>query len=168
MPWKPIADLGVGPANEDCAQLGRNPNYEAQSALELTIYQAALIALNGSPQRGLRYSTKSHAHDFGTYFTLILEYDPEQYDTEMAHIYAERLTVPHSWIMAGFRHPIEPDERESVPTRTSTECIASALSITRPGPDGTFYPLTNAALHNSLLTEYPAAADLYRTNHPNL
>lgn len=163
MPWTTIADLGVGPANEDCAQLGRNPHFAAQSALELAIFQAAIIGLNGPPQPGLRYTTQEHRHDFGTYRTLVLQNDPERFNRELAHIYAERLTIPHSWIDAGFTPPIEASQRRALPTCTATQCIASAISITRPGADGTFYPLTNAVIHRALTAAYPEAANLNST-----
>lgn len=157
MGWTTIADLGAGPANEDCAQLGRNPHFETHNRLELAVFEAAIIALNGPPPKGLRYVHHANEHDFGTYRTLVLQNDPQLYNHEMAHIYAERLNIPPSWIAAGFSPPIDRSERGQRPKRTAPQCIASALNITRPAPDGAFFPPMNGVIHNNLTTAYPNA-----------
>jgi hypothetical protein len=61
-----IIDIGVAPANEDCAQLGITPDFDAANRLEVLAYRAAIIAVHGAPPRGCRLEPKSSHHDFGT------------------------------------------------------------------------------------------------------
>ena len=42
-----IIDLGGAPAEEDCAQLGRTPDFEAVNAYEVFAYKLAIIARYG-------------------------------------------------------------------------------------------------------------------------
>lgn len=39
-----IAYIGSAPAEEDCAQVGRTPQFERYNGLEVAIYRAAVIA----------------------------------------------------------------------------------------------------------------------------
>ena len=40
-------DLGAGPAEEDCAQLGRSPDFDTLNILEIEAWRCALIARHG-------------------------------------------------------------------------------------------------------------------------
>lgn len=65
-----IVELGAGPANEPCAQLGCTPDFAEVNTLELLVYKAAIIAVNGEPPLPLGFAIVANAHDFGTYRTL--------------------------------------------------------------------------------------------------
>jgi hypothetical protein len=150
-----IADLGPAPANEPCAQLGRTPNFEILNILELQAYQAAITALNPALPAGMSYAHHANHHDFGTYYTLVLETAPDTYPTELAHIVAERLHLPLTWISAGFRAPVDYSNPKAPVGMTFDACILSALEITRPRANGSFYPPENEHIHNRLRAAYP-------------
>lgn len=44
-----IIDIGGAPANEDCAQLGQTPDFEAVNTFEVLAYKLAIIAHHGTP-----------------------------------------------------------------------------------------------------------------------
>ena len=67
-----IHELGAGPADEPCAQLGQSADFVEANTLELLAYKAAIIALNGEPPLPLGFALVPNAHDFGTYRTLWL------------------------------------------------------------------------------------------------
>ena len=67
-----ILELGAGPADEPCAQLGQCADFAEANTLELLAYKAAIIAINGEPPLPLGFALVANAHDFGTYRTLWL------------------------------------------------------------------------------------------------
>ncbi len=150
-----IADLGPGPANEPCAQLGRTANFATLNILELQAYQAAITGLNPPLPAGMSYAHHANHHDFGTYCTLILETDPDTYPIDLAHIVAERLNLPLTWISAGFRAPVDYSNPKAPLATTLQACIVSALAITRPRDNGSFYPPENEHIHTRLREAYP-------------
>lgn len=161
MSWQHIADLGPGPANEPCAQLGRTPGFDGLNRLELDVYQAAIRALNPPIPDGMRFAQHANHHDFGTYRTLTLETDPARYSADLAHIAAERLLLPLTWLSAGFRAPVDYTNPTDPKARHLNTCVASALSITRPRDDGSFFPPENEMIHKRLRAAYPSLM------HPN-
>ena len=159
MAWTTILDLGGSPANEDCAQLGITPGFENCNKTELDVYTAAVVALNGPPPKGLRYAKIANRHDFGTYWTLALQNDPAICDAASAWRYAERIHAPSSWIEAGFPTPVDYTDPKRPRLRPASNCIAAALSITRPDTTGTFWPPENAILHTNLRDAYASIAN---------
>lgn len=147
-----ILELGPGPANEHCAQLGHTPDFAAANTLELLAYKAAIIAVNGEPPLPLGYALVANAHDFGTYRTLWLVSEEVPLPAP-AEAWLSALEEPSSWIAAGFPVPVVYDGAKAV-LRPFREIIASALQITRPGSDGSFFPAQNAVLHRNLLDAY--------------
>lgn len=75
MPY--FIDLGAGPAEEDCAQLGQSPNFDSLNRLEIAVYKSALIARYGPPPPGCRLAGLSNRHDFGRYVELVLHIENE-------------------------------------------------------------------------------------------
>ena len=65
-----ILELGAGPADEPCAQLGTCADFAEANTLELLAYKAAISALNGEPPLPLGFALVANAHDFGVYRTL--------------------------------------------------------------------------------------------------
>ena len=156
-----ILELGAGPADEPCAQLGQCADFASANTLELLAYKAAIIALNGEPPLPLGFALVAKAHDFGTYRTLWLV-SAEMALLEDAQAWLDDLVEPGTWIAAGFPQPVTYEGSRAV-MRPFREVIAAALQITRPGGDGSFFPAENAVLHRNLLAAYGpvtvAAAD---------
>lgn len=151
-----IHELGAGPAHEPCAQLGRTDNFAAANTLELLAYKAAIIAMNGEPPLPLGFALVANVHDFGTYRTLWLVSAALPLPAA-AQDWLDALVEPESWNAAGFPAPVRYDGPHAV-LRPIREVIAAALQITRPGPDGRFFPDENARLHHNLLAAYGAPA----------
>lgn len=144
-----ILELGAGPADEPCAQLGQCADFAEANTLELLAYKAAIIALI------------ANAHDFGTYRTLWLV-SVELPLPEDAQGWLDDLVEPATWIAAGFPQPVTYEGARAV-MRPFRDVVAAALQITRANADGRFFPADNAVLHRNLLAAYgpatSAAAD---------
>ena len=126
-----VIDLGAGPTNEDCAQLGQSPDFDALNRLEIATYKCALIARYGAPPPGCRLAALSNAHDFGRYVTLVLHIDDETDEAVCA--YAEQVEEGlGTWLEAGFSAPVIHDgETPRIVHPDSTAAVVSALLITR-------------------------------------
>ncbi|MFY8048537.1 MAG: hypothetical protein ACOVNS_06920 [Erythrobacter sp.] len=93
-----ILELGAGPADEPCAQLGQCADFAEANTLELLAYKAAIIALNGEPPLPLGFALVANAHDFGTYRTLWLV-SAELPLPEGAQAWLDDLVEPATWIV---------------------------------------------------------------------
>lgn len=156
MPY--FLDLGAGPAEEDCAQLGQTPDFDTLNRLEIEAYKCALIARYGQPPTGCRLAGLSNRHDFGRYVTLVLHIENEL--DEAVAAYAEAVEEGLGrWIEAGFTAPVTYEGECPVVTRHDpSEIVIGALMTTRPGPDGHFPVADFAALHRNLAAAFPAEA----------
>jgi len=150
-----ILELGAGPADEPCAQLGQCTDFAEANTLELLAYKAAIIALNGEPPLPLGFALVANAHDFGTYRTLWLV-SAELPLPEDAQGWLDDLVEPATWIAAGFPQPVTYEGSRAV-TRPFRDVVAAALQITRANADGSFFPAANAVLHRNLLAAYGPA-----------
>jgi hypothetical protein len=150
-----ILELGAGPADEPCAQLGQCADFAEANTLELLAYKAAIIALNCEPPLPLGFALIANAHDFGTYRTLWLV-SADLPLPEDAQVWLACLVEPVSWVAAGFPAPVTYEGSHAV-MRSFREVIAAALQITRPNADGSFFPAENAVLHRNLLAAYGPA-----------
>jgi len=154
------ADLDGGPSGEPCAQAGQTANFGAVNRLEADIYVAALIATYGSPPAGVRYRVAANPHDFGTYRTVAIEIDQTLPDSEaeIALAYAQEAeNGVERWLHAGFSPPIEygPNGSTRLHATSVEEAVRSALQVTRPTPDGTFFPTSSETLHTNLRAAWP-------------
>lgn len=151
-------DLGAGPPEEDCAQLGRSPDFDTLNILEIEAWRCALIARHGPPPEGCRFKVIPNPHDFGCYRTLGLRVMSED-DATVAD-YAE--TVEEglaTWIEAGFRAPVRYDGAAPVVEHADpAETVIAALMTTRPAADGTFPIPGFAVLHTNLVAAFPVEA----------
>lgn len=156
MPY--FIDLGAGPAEEDCAQLGQSPDFDSLNRLEIAVYKSALIARYGPPPPGCRLAGLSNAHDFGRYVELVLHIENEL--DEAVADYATRVEEGlATWREASFTAPVE--YNGGTPTivhADPADAVISALLITRPGPNGVFPIPDFAFLHGNLTQAYPAEA----------
>src|ERR1700733_14821594 len=91
-------DLGVTtPPDEDCAQVGSTAyDYYDRARKEGRALINQLRRTIGPEPPGAGLQLKSHAHDFGNYFTVVCTYDVED---PTAASYAERCDVgcPKEW-----------------------------------------------------------------------
>jgi hypothetical protein len=83
-----IIDIGGAPANEDCAQLGQTPDFEAVNTFEVLAYKLAIIARHGMPPAGCKLGPHTNRHDFGVYRTLALHIEDEEDEAVQARLYA--------------------------------------------------------------------------------
>jgi hypothetical protein len=68
-------DLGCAPANEDCAQVGVHVDYPERARRECRALIGQLIRICGEPPPGVRLRVKANEHDFGTYYSVVVEYN---------------------------------------------------------------------------------------------
>lgn len=148
-----LLELGAGPANEPCAQLGRTPDFERVNRHELRAFQAAVIAVNGAPTAPLEFAAIANAHDFGTYWTLWVVSQVSVLP-QGARRWLDGLDVPLSWISAGFPPPVTYAGSALPCLRPFADVIAAVLQITRPHADGSFFPPANALLHRNVEATY--------------
>jgi len=66
---------GRTPPSEDCAQVG-SEGYHDRALRECRAYVALLRRVMGDEPDGARLSVKSSPHDFGSYLTVCVFYDP--------------------------------------------------------------------------------------------
>lgn len=151
-------DLGAGPPEEDCAQLGRSPDFDTLNILEIEAWRCALIARHGPPPEGCRFKVIPNPNDFGCYRTLGLRVMSED-DATVAD-YAEAVEEGlATWIEAGFRAPVRYDGAAPVVEHADpAETVIAALMTTRPAADGTFPIPGFAVLHTNLVAAFPVEA----------
>ena len=87
--------LGPTPAEESCAQVGL-PNYRERALKECRAYLRQLVRVFGEPPAGARFALTSEAHDFGTYYEVVVQYDVQD---EVASAFAFRVeaNLPDEW-----------------------------------------------------------------------
>ena len=68
-------DLGSAPAMEDCAQVGTEDYYD-RARKECRAFIGLLRRSLGQEPDGASLRVKSNPHDFGTYLSVVCEYDP--------------------------------------------------------------------------------------------
>jgi hypothetical protein len=92
-------DLGSAPSNERCAQLGVDTNYVDRARSECRALINQLKRLCGDPPLGARFRIVGNEHDFGTYYSVVIDFDP---NNETAVEYAHRCDAqaPDHWDMA--------------------------------------------------------------------
>ncbi len=87
--------LGPTPAEEDCAQVGR-PNYRDQALKECRAYMRLLKRVFGEPPSGGRFALTREAHDFGTYYEVVIQYE-EQDEEASAFAFRVEANLPAEW-----------------------------------------------------------------------
>lgn len=160
MPSYETAYVGSSPAEEDCAQVGRTPDYEKHNRLEVEIYRAAIIARFGIPPEGVVLEAKSCPHDFGSSYELQARYDVEN---EAAVAYAEAVEQGLArWLDTGFLAPFEYGPNAAVRTtnyRTRNEAVQRVIvTLERQRLSGYGTPAEAVFLSN-LRAAFPAPAE---------
>ena len=92
-------DLGSAPSDEDCASVGVDDNYEVRAKRECRALANQFRRICGDPPPGARFRIMTNPHDFGTYYSLVIDFDQEDAD---AVAYACRCDEesPSEWDMA--------------------------------------------------------------------
>ena len=160
MPY--FVDIGGAPANEDCAQLGHTPDFDAVNRLEVLAYKFAIIARYGEPPAGCRLAGRANCHDFGTYRTLVLHVENERDEAVRTYMLQVEDGLA-SWIEAGFHPPVTYDDGVATVVRDDpAEIVIGALTTTRPEADGRFPVADFATLHANLARAFPREAEIAR------
>lgn len=69
-------EIGSSPAEEECAQVG-SPGYVERAMDECRRFRALIRARCGVEPRGAYLAIVGHAHDFGTYYEVVCQYDDD-------------------------------------------------------------------------------------------
>lgn len=103
MTWDEL-DVGSGPPEEPCAQVGRE-GYAEQAKVECRQWIAALKLKLGEPPEGCELRLKSNPHDYGVYYSVVAKYDPA---VEAAVNYAFDCEEkgPMTWAEVGLSAPV--------------------------------------------------------------
>ena len=88
-------DLGSAPCDEPCAQVGED-DYTAKAKDECRRYIDLLVAIHGEPPTGARLRMKGNPHDFGTYYSVVVDFDDED-DTASDYAYLLEGNLPATW-----------------------------------------------------------------------
>jgi hypothetical protein len=96
-------ELGSTPYNEECVQIG-DSNYRVNAIRECRHYIQAIRTYLGMEPDGAHLTYKAFPHDMGSYYEVILRYDPED---ERAVEYAHKCEAkaPATWDDAGMQAP---------------------------------------------------------------
>lgn len=88
-------DLGSAPWNEECASVG-DEDYSARARRECRALIGQLKRACGDPPAGVRFRIASNPHDFGMYYSVVVEYDGNEAE---AAAYAQQCdeTPPEEW-----------------------------------------------------------------------
>lgn len=87
--------IGSSPTDEACAQVGRDGYYE-QARAECRAYIGQLRRMFGAEPDGARLKVKGCPHDFGTYYEVVCQFDP-QIQAAVEYAYGCENTSPAEW-----------------------------------------------------------------------
>jgi hypothetical protein len=89
-------EIGAVPANEDCQQVG-TPAYDATKArAECVAYINQLRRQFGPEPEGAYLRIKSSPHDFGSYYEVVCNYDPNQ-EAAISYAYQCEGSATENW-----------------------------------------------------------------------
>lgn len=69
-----ILYIGPAPAEEDCAQLGQDPDFHQRNRLECAVFREQIRRHYGPEPEGARLVIKTEHHDFGAYREVVVGY----------------------------------------------------------------------------------------------
>src|SRR4051812_9661402 len=88
-------DLGSAPAMEDCAQVGREDYYD-RARKECRAYIGLLRRMLGQEPEGASLRVTSNPHDFGTYLSVVCDYEPA-FPAAIDYAFACEANAPQEW-----------------------------------------------------------------------
>lgn len=95
--------IGPAPAEEECAQVG-DEDYEGRAWPQCRQFIKAIERKFGPPPEGARLKVVPNRHDFGVYFEVAVEYDPED-ESALQYALAVEGGAPAEW---------SPEDREAL------------------------------------------------------
>ncbi len=110
MPYDHL-DLGCTPSDEACAQIGIDDNYRVRARRECRALIHQFMRLCGEPPPAAFFRIHENPHDFGTYLTVAIHFDPEDEDA-VAYAYRCDDESPHQWDLAARLELDAPLQRE--------------------------------------------------------
>lgn len=83
------------PYEEQCEQLG--PNYNAsQARAEAQAFKNQLVRSFGEPPESARFRVMSNPHDFGSYYSVVIDFEPTS-KPELDYAFMVEANLPSSW-----------------------------------------------------------------------
>ena len=92
-------DLGSAPADEACAQLSVDDEYEVQAKRECRALINQFTRRCWDPPPGAFFRMMANPHDFGTYYSVAIHFDPND-DDALAYAYRCDEESPDQWDLA--------------------------------------------------------------------
>lgn len=89
-------DLGSAPSEEPCAQLGVDENYPLRAKRECRALIGQLQRLCGPPPPGACFRIAVNPHDFGTYYSVVIDFDPAD-TAALGYAYRCDEASPREW-----------------------------------------------------------------------
>jgi len=89
-------DLGSAPADERCAQLGVDEDYETRARHECRVLIHQFHRLCGDPPPGAFFRVMANPHDFGVYYSVAIHFDPND-TVAVAYAYRCDEEAPDQW-----------------------------------------------------------------------
>jgi hypothetical protein len=89
-------DLGCTPSDEACAQVGVDDNYRVRARRECRALINQLMRICGEPPPATFFRIHENPHDFGTYLSVAIHFDPED-DDAIAYAYRCDEESPSQW-----------------------------------------------------------------------
>jgi hypothetical protein len=104
-----FVEIGGSPTEEECAQTGHTRDYDVYNRLECRAYVPGLRIVYGPEPEGAGLRTKDNPHEFGTYYEVLLKYDPAD---EAQRAYADKVENGlATWDEAGQWPPVTYDDK---------------------------------------------------------
>lgn len=88
--------IGSTPCNEPCQQLGAPTYDEVEAKKECARFRDLIRKKLGAEPVGARLVIKGHSHDFGTYYELECQFDPEN-DHATTYAFLCESKAPQDW-----------------------------------------------------------------------
>jgi len=92
---KASIDIGSAPPTENCAQVG-TPDYDERARRECRALINLLRRTLGPEPIGARLCLRSNPHDFGTYLSVVCEFDEERPES-VEYAYRCESQTPSEW-----------------------------------------------------------------------
>lgn len=134
-----MEDLTIGPtpSGESCAQVG-TPDYAKQARKECTAFINQLRRLFGEEPDGARLRIKSNPHDYGSYYEVTVQYDPEEAAALAYALKCER-EAPEEWDdLARTELKAAAPAKATAPVKRWIGAIPNCNHCGRPGSEAGF------------------------------
>jgi hypothetical protein len=88
-------DIGSSPVCEDCQQVG-SPGYYQYAKKECGIFIQQLLRDFPNPPAGVSITIKSNPHDFGTYYSVVVNFNDDN-KKQIDYAYKIEAHTPEYW-----------------------------------------------------------------------